>query len=274
MKLVTLNENTSDNPALACENGLSLYLETRLHRLLVDTGATSVFAENAGKLGVDLAGVDTLIITHGHYDHGGGLRTFLERNDRAKVYMSGTAFGDYYARRADGGMNYIGLDKSLLPNDRFVFCAGDTVIDNELMLFAEPGELHDAPSGNRTLYKTRGSGYENDDFAHELNLIVTEGSRTVLITACGHRGIVNIVGQFHALRGRWPDVIVGGFHLYNGGTGESEDPAAVRRTAEFLLDTGAACYTCHCTGLESYRRLRAVMGERISYLSVGRSLTF
>lgn len=135
MKIVTLAENTSVSEAFRSEHGLSLYIETETHKLLFDVGASSLFAENAEKLGVDLSEVDTLIISHGHYDHGGGLKTFMEINDKAAIYLNGQAFENHFSKRANG-QAYIGLDQELFCNPRFIFLANDFVIDDELCIFA------------------------------------------------------------------------------------------------------------------------------------------
>ena len=95
MKITVLTENTS-SCGLPCEHGLSLYIESNGKRILFDTGQTALFAENAERLGIDLSAVDICVISHGHYDHGGGLGRFLEINDRAPVYLSRHAFGSYF----------------------------------------------------------------------------------------------------------------------------------------------------------------------------------
>ena len=77
MKIVNLIENTEGCSGCASEHGLSFYIETEKHKLLVDTGATDAFIQNAEILGVNLASVDTVILSHGHYDHGGGLPAFV-----------------------------------------------------------------------------------------------------------------------------------------------------------------------------------------------------
>ena len=87
MIITVLSENLTSSDKLGSEHGLSLYIETETHKILFDTGASGLFAENAGKLGVDLAKVDLAVISHGHYDHGGGLKTFLGINNRAKIYL-------------------------------------------------------------------------------------------------------------------------------------------------------------------------------------------
>ena len=72
MIIKVLSENTAASDEFGCEHGLSLYVETGKHRLLFDTGASDLFAKNAARLGVELSAVDTAVLSHGHYDHGGG----------------------------------------------------------------------------------------------------------------------------------------------------------------------------------------------------------
>lgn len=92
MKITVLLENSKCREALTCEHGLSLYLQTGGKNILFDAGQTSAFAENAEKLGIDLKAVDLALLSHGHYDHGGGLATFLRINEKAPVYLQEEAF--------------------------------------------------------------------------------------------------------------------------------------------------------------------------------------
>ena len=96
MKIISLVENTSVNEEIKAEHGLSLYIEAKKHKILFDMGQTTLFLENAGKLGIDLSQVDVAILSHGHYDHGGGLEKFLEINKKAYVYVNQYAFDAYY----------------------------------------------------------------------------------------------------------------------------------------------------------------------------------
>ena len=87
MRIAALMENTAVSEEFVCSHGLSLYIETRGHRILFDMGQDGRFLENAKKLGIDIAGVDLAILSHGHYDHGGGLRAFLETNSQALIHI-------------------------------------------------------------------------------------------------------------------------------------------------------------------------------------------
>ena len=94
MKLTVLTENTS-RYGLPAEHGLSLYIEANGRKMLFDMGQTGLFAENAQALGIDLSLVEFAVISHGHYDHGGGLKRFLEMNSKAPVYISSRAVGGH-----------------------------------------------------------------------------------------------------------------------------------------------------------------------------------
>lgn len=98
VRIQTLIEDTSgSNTELVCEHGLSFYLETALHKVLFDLGASGGFLKNARALRIDLTQVDTVILSHGHNDHGGGLREFLSVNNKAKVYVRESAFEGHYS---------------------------------------------------------------------------------------------------------------------------------------------------------------------------------
>lgn len=273
MIVKVLSENISTSSEFGSEHGLSLYIETENHKLLFDTGASSLFSENAKKLGIDLTQVDLVIISHGHYDHGGGLKTFLQINSKARIFLHQKAFDQHYANRSGGLKAYIGLDKELLTNDRFVFCGDHFKIDEELELFSGVVARRLIPRGNIDLFMKLGNDYVQDNFAHEQNLIINNQGKTLLLSGCAHNGIINIIDQFKEDRGNLPDYVIGGFHLYNHGTKENEDPDIVDKIAKFLLETHAQYYTCHCTGLESYHRLKTIMDENIDYISTGDQLT-
>ena len=100
MKRTVLVDNRANEPLLETEHGLSILLETEKHRILLDTGASDMFIRNAKRLGIDLSTVDYVFISHGHSDHAGGLKAFLEVNRIAKVIVSPDAIkGKFYSKR-------------------------------------------------------------------------------------------------------------------------------------------------------------------------------
>lgn len=272
MEIITLAENTSKSDELQSEHGLSLFINTKKHKLLFDVGATSLFAINAKKLNVNLSDVDLVIISHGHYDHGGGLKTFLNLNSKAKIYFNQKAFQNHYANRPNGERVYIGLDKTLIPNGRFIFVKDRFIIDDELELFSNVKAEKLNPSGNKDLLMEEGTIIKNDDFSHEQNLIIKEKGKTVLVAGCAHNGIVNILEHLRKKNIATPTHVIGGFHLYNRSADVYDNPVLIRHIGEYIKETDVKYYTCHCTGIEPYKILKEIMGERIEYLSTGSKL--
>ncbi len=271
MIIKTLAENTSISRNFDNEHGLSLYIETGTSKILFDVGASGLFLENAEKLGVSVADIDFLVISHGHYDHGGGLGIFLQKNSTADVFIHEQAFGGHYAQRANNDLEYIGLDRDLRRNSQIVFTSDNFIISEKIQLYSDVDKKELEPSLNSNLFIKRDGQVVNDIFIHEQNIIIDEGDNMFLLTGCAHNGIINIVEHFYKLRGSMPDYIVGGFHL-SGRSGD-ETPDVIDRIGRYLADTKAKCYTCHCTGIGPYNRLKAIMGDNIEYLSAGSKIS-
>lgn len=270
MKIISVIDNISENKNLGAEHGLSLYIETREHKILFDLGADEMFLVNAAALNINVKAVDTVIISHGHNDHGGGLNAFLKENEKAKIYLSRAAFGDYFSLR-EGGAEYIGLDKSLRENPRLVFTDGFLRIDDELTLFSDVDIIDERFSFNDKLKKKVGGVLANDDFIHEQNLIVHSEGKAVLAAGCSHNGIVNIIRKFIGLAGFVPDAVIGGFHLSSGG--KCENRVVLDALAEKLNALDTKYYTCHCTGIDAYAKLKKTMCEKLEYLAAGDEIT-
>ena len=165
-------------------------------------GQTNLFEENAEKLGLDLSDIDIAVLSHGHYDHGGGLARFLQLNSKSKVYLNKHAFEPHY-----NGNKYIGLDISLKDNDRLVFTDDIFEIDENLTLYS----CNDSPKtydlGSFGLDMIQNNERMPDDFRHEHYLLIRENGKKILISGCSHKGIMNIAEWFK------PDILVGGFHF-------------------------------------------------------------
>lgn len=274
MNVTTLLENKTANETLRCEHGLSLYIETERHKILLDSGASDAFWENAAALGIDLTQVDIAFLSHAHNDHCGGLLTFLERNRTAKVYLHREAFGNYYVVTPTK-CAFIGLPAALRDYaDRFVMAEGVTEIDDELTLFSGIPGRELLSEANATLREKTGEDYPRDAFRHEQNLLVREGEKVVLFAGCAHSGIVNILARAEELTGREMDAVFAGFHLYNPSLGESEPRELVDAVGARLRERAATRYaTGHCTGETAYLWLRETLGERLSYMATGSSFT-
>lgn len=256
MRIVSLVENTSVNANIGSEHGISLYIETGGHKILFDMGQTNLFLDNAKKLGIDLALVDIAILSHGHYDHGGGLREFLKINEKAPVYISKYAFEPYY----HGSQKYIGLDIELKDSNRFIITDDVTCIAKGLTLYHCNEKKRKYEMGSFGLTVKKDDEYVPDLFLHEQYLLIEEKEKKILFSGCSHKGIMNIADWFKA------DILVGGFHF-------SKLPldTTLKSYADDLNRFPTIFYTCHCTGTEQFAFMKQHM-NRLLYLSAGQEI--
>ena len=271
-------ENTEISKDFGREHGLSLYIETKKHKILFDIGASELFLQNAEKLDVNIAGIDFLVISHGHYDHGGGLKAFLRENGTAKIYLHQQAFEKHYALRSTGKPEFIGLDEDLKQNEQIVFVSNvpnvsnDYFIDKGVWLFSNIIQKEPRSKSNSGLLTEQNGQTVDDTFNHEQNLVVEDDGKTLLLTGCAHNGVVNIIEHFYLIKGRMPDYVIGGFHL-SSRSGGNEDYDTIDKVGRHLMGTKAKYYTCHCTGIVYFEWLNSAMADSIDYLSAGIVIT-
>jgi len=242
MRITCLVEDRA-RPPLRAEHGLSLHIEGDVN-ILFDTGQSGLFIENAELLGVDLGDVDLAIISHGHYDHGGGLTHFLDVNENAEVLIGRGAFR---GRRAveDGAERFIGIEEITDPRIRLI--DEDTVIHEGYTILKGFSGPYRRPDGNSTLFMESASGLVPDTFDDELVLVVDGPGGLTVVTGCSHSGILNILST---VRSHLPDrrigMVVGGLHI----SGDAPYVASELRG----FDIGKI-YTGHCTSEDALRVL-------------------
>lgn len=268
MKIINLIENTEGSKGCLFEHGLSFYVETSKHKLLVDAGATDAFMENAEKLGVDLSQVDMMILSHGHYDHSGGILGFAKKNPNARILMQRLAGEEYYHKN-DALTKYIGIDSRIMELSQVELVEGNHKLDDEIFLFSGVTGRRLWPSGNRELKVKRGDQFCQDEFLHEQYLVLEENNRRILLSGCAHNGILNILEKYREIYGANPDVVISGFHMRKKSGYTEEDLDTIRQIAEELKKTDTIFYTGHCTGEIPYQILKERMGNQLVYVHSG-----
>ncbi len=280
MNVTVLMENTApEGCGLASEAGLSLYIEYRGHRLLLDAGSSGRFADNAQMLGADLTEVEMVVLSHGHFDHADGLRRFFQMNSRAKVYMGREANGPYFSTGGEG-YYFIGMQRDIWKNfkDRFVETTGFCPLMEGAWLV--PDTVRDPKFAGRAADLLRKRGTDDfipDDFRHE-HALVLEGERgLVVFSSCSHTGIINIVRSVQThIPAQRIFAVVGGFHMFGKGTQKMNCSAEyVFQVADALQELGVeeVC-TGHCTGPAALELLTERLGPKCRSLSTGMTLHF
>lgn len=259
------------NDALPGEWGLCIYIEYGERKLLLDTGASELFAENAEKLGLDLSAVDAAVLSHAHYDHGNGMEAFFRRNDHAPFYVGPTCAADCYAGRWLF-RRYIGIPTTVLSDYsrriRYVREKTEIFPGVTLLPHSTPGLQR---AGRREhMFRRVGGRWQPDDFSHEQSLVLETEEGLVIFNSCSHAGADNVINEVAAaFPGKTVRAMIGGFHLYN------KSEAEVKTLAQKLEATGVA-YICtgHCTGPKAYELLARTLGRRLHPLQVGLTMEF
>jgi 7,8-dihydropterin-6-yl-methyl-4-(beta-D-ribofuranosyl)aminobenzene 5'-phosphate synthase len=276
MEIICLLENNTTDPALAPDHGLSFFIRTRDLSILFDTGQDRKFADNARHLGVDLTKTDLSVLSHGHYDHGGGLPHFQTLNSSAETIMTRNAFeGRCWAQYLKYAPKYIGLDTDAIDQSRCRFIDSDLALSKDLTIITDFLKTGFIPKNNAGLLRQNKDGQLiEDEFSHELALLIVEDGTSVLFTGCAHSGMGNMIDTVLARTGRdHIDHVIGGFHLYNRVTKTTEaDSRLDILVNELSSHAGTTYYTGHCTGPDAPGYMSPKMERPIHVFATGSRL--
>ena len=272
MDITVLMENLGPEE-LACEHGLSLHIRYRGWSILLDTGSSGAFADNARKLGIDLARVELAVLSHGHYDHADGLRAFFAANDRTPVLVRRGALGAHYSMRGGTDPRFVGIHRDICRDH------GERLVEVDgLYPLMEGGWLVENPTPEagraQHLYKKVGEDrFVEDDFSHEHSLVLEGEQGLVVFNSCCHAGAANIAEHIaRAFPGKTIAALLGGFHMMGATGTDSINCSAdyVKSVADRLkaLDIGHI-YTGHCTGMPAFDLLKEQLGDRLAYMKTG-----
>ena len=257
MRATVLVDNIAAD-GLCGEWGLSIHIEHAGHVLLLDTGASPLFVENAAALGLDLAAVEFGVLSHAHYDHADGMEAFFAANDRAKFHVRAGAKENCFGYHGDK-LAYIGIRRGTLRKyaDRIVYAEGCfELYPGAWLLPHTTPDLAAVGKKAGMLVKDGIFRRRPDDFAHEQTLVLETERGLAVFSSCSHAGVENILREVRvAFPGKRVCALVGGFHLYRTA------PDEVRALAGLLRDSGVErIVTGHCTGQEAFDILRAELG--------------
>jgi len=247
VKIITLIENLVYKQGLTAEHGLSLYIESDNKKILFDTGQTGLFIQNAGNLGIAIDEIDALVLSHGHYDHTGGLYPFLEVNKKAKVYAKRELFEPKYR----SNKTFIGTPKNEnLLQDRIIYVDEVTELDEGFFIMPNIPIKYPVDIHSDGLLKSANDELIPDDFADELFISLVRKNKINIITACSHRGITNICQAATDYFNLQVQLILGGFHMKNCTTEQY-----IHITHYLRMLQPLSLGVCHCTGIEKFADL-------------------
>ena len=202
--------------------------------------------KNAEALGVYLTAVDTVILSHGHYDHSGGILPFSKLNPNARIIMQRYAAEPHY-----NGERYIGIDTDILKLPNVQLIDGDVRIDNELFLFSGITGRRCYPQGNKKLSCIRNGKKVEDDFVHEQCLVIAQNGKRWLLSGCAHNGILKMKRE---------------------GEHTEAEKAVIVKTAQKLSKMKTIFYSGHCTGIPAFELMKEIMGDKLISLHRGEQI--
>ena len=270
MKAIVVVDNISYEN-MKGEWGLCIYIEHDDKKILLDTGASGLFLENAKKLGIDIRKIDYAILSHAHFDHADGMRNFFDANDKAKFFLRDGCGENCYLKKWFLH-KYIGMPKNILDEykERIVYIKGDYTLYPGVSLIPHKTEGLSEIGKKNMLYIRNEKGWKPDDLSHEQSLVIDTASGLVIFNSCSHSGADNIINEVAAT---YPDkkikALVGGFHIVTKPKDE------VQKLAASMKKTGiVAVYTGHCTGQKSFNILKEELGERVHQFHSGYVMEF
>jgi len=273
IKLTTLCENTVAKPGFVGEWGLSILVQVDDHNILFDTGAESAAVKNADKIGFDLKTIDTIMLSHAHQDHTGGLREILKRTGYPRIITHPALWFPKFKRgTANGPMNFNGIP----------FCREEIEKSADLRLSARPvilshGLMTSGEIAQTTAFETVGTQFfikdngdlQPDYFVDEQALFIKTAEGLVIVSGCAHRGIINTIRHAQNVTGeKTVHTIVGGTHLY-----DKSDSDIDKTISELMAMEIKNIGVSHCTGLNAAMKLGAALGDRFFLNNAGHVLS-
>ena len=275
-KITTLVDNTApimSGRKLIGEHGLAFLIETPDQKILFDTGQYMALENNARVLGVDLSEVDTVILSHGHYDHTGGLKHLLECNSHFSLYAHPHVFERKLIKRND---RYREIGIPVSKNDlvksgvKLILDAKSVEIAPGIITTGEIPQDVDFESVAPGFFIEKDGRKVPDSLVDDLALILMTGTGPVVVLGCSHRGIINTLRQVEKLTGKKHiRAILGGLHLVKA-TGQNLEviAAQLRRYNLEKMVVG------HCTGNPAVLALSQQFKGKVLLNTVGNKMTF
>ncbi len=245
-EITILVDNNAEKSALKTEHGFSCYCRTESSSFIFDTGQTSAVVHNAAKLAVDLSQLESAIISHGHYDHTGGLADVLHLAPRARLFLHPKAIEKKFRPLKQGGSKYLGTNSDVLDaiqSAQAAFVTAPVQIENGVFITGPVPRTNNFEDTGGDFYLDE-KCVKHDPLIDDMSIYARTKAGIVILTGCCHSGIVNTTEYIKKLCPQEKIIaIIGGLHLLNA------DDDRLARTLDYIRSLEPAIVApCHCTG--------------------------
>lgn len=274
-KITIISENTAGHhEGLLAEHGFAAFIEKNEHRILFDTGQGGVLVNNSAKLGIDLGSIDSLVLSHGHWDHVGGIPDLIEINKkRLKIFAHPDVFAERYYTKNDA-LRHAGIRSSRLYLEsfgvQFEMNTGPKEVVEGMWLTGEVPRKTSFEKAAPQLKIRINDELVADDVIDEQSIVIPCKQGLLIMMGCGHPGMINIIDYAIQITGR-TDIaaVIGGTHLMFQSDEQIEEAIKALKKYDIKL-----IGTSHCTGGKANSRIRAELGDRFMECNVGTVLEF
>ncbi|MFC1906047.1 MBL fold metallo-hydrolase [Chloroflexota bacterium] len=259
--ITTLSENSAIGKCIG-EWGLSILIEADGVKVLFDTGRSFTAVLNAQTLGVDLSDVDKLVLSHGHYDHTGGLKDIVIRSGDIEIIAHPNAWAPKYKYLLDQEPQYIGIPYPQAELEALgatlTFSKQPVAISEDVITTGEIPQTTDFESIDTVLCVQDGANYTKDDLLDDQALIIKTDDGLVVVLGCAHRGVINTLLYAQKITGiDRINAIIGGLHLMHAS--EEYMNRVIDELRKFDIKIVAAS---HCTGFTGSCQLHQAFGDK------------
>jgi 7,8-dihydropterin-6-yl-methyl-4-(beta-D-ribofuranosyl)aminobenzene 5'-phosphate synthase len=271
--ITTLSENTAGQLDLLAEWGLSLYIQDQDKNILLDTGETISACHNAEKLGLDLSKIDVIVLSHGHLDHTGGLRSILTRiRKQVDIIAHPDVWQAKYARVKGRPDRFMGIPFALKELEslgaRFIFTTGPYQLSQNILTTGEIPLITDFEKLESNLKVKTPEGYQQDEILDDLALIIKSVQAISVILGCAHRGMINSLYQARQVTGiNKVNLVLGGCHL------KDASDEQIWQTISALNEIGVQKLALsHCTGIRAALLMSQTFGNNFIFNNAGSTI--